>query len=663
MKLTSHYIRPLQTFLFAFLFLGLMTAVGESSSLPMFSLVSFSYADDLLVADDELLGDDLLDESLLEESLLEESDSLSDDLTGDELNDLSEDDDDPSVDGSNPEIASSKNDTAGKAHLELFAESRYPSANTCKVCHEQHYKEWSVSQHAYAQLSPIYMAMQNKINELTNGTNGDFCIRCHNQVGMNFGESTYASNLERHPTSREGITCVVCHRVNQAYGKVSGRIALEEGGLLTKVYGPTGGKELERVLENRHQYRVVTNPDESGRKIHTEIGHFPQLKTSQFCGSCHDVNLFNGFRLEEAFSEYKNSPAAARGESCQDCHMGLVQGVVSGYATGPAAMVGGVATSDRKITNHFFAGPDYSVVHPGIFPHNSKAAEMATLQEWLDFNVDEGWGTDGFEDQVNQAYVFPDRWRSIDDRYDARAIIDEQQLLLDWAEFKRLEVLRNGYKMSDVNIVEHNKNGLVFDIEVSNGTDGHNAPTGFDAERLVWLEISVTSRNGDMLFESGHLDPNGDLKDSHSSYVHDADFELDSYLFSLQSKFLTRNVRGGEREQIIAVNVSVDVLPFVRPFTRSLMLTGQPGGARKHRKTLPPLASRIARYEVSEKQLQGKKNIVLTYKLKSAAVPVNLVKEISGVGFDYGMSAKNIADKLVKGHQIIWEKVEFIELR
>ncbi len=643
MKLTSFYIRPFQTFLFAFLFFVLTTTGGEFLPLSSFSIVSFSYAD---------------------ESLLLESDSLSDDLLDSELEDLTEDDEDEPIDGEpSSDVAVDSDDKAGKAHLELFAENRYPSANTCKVCHEQHYKEWSVSQHAYAQLSPIYMAMQNKINQLTNGTNGDFCIRCHNQVGMDFGESTYISNLERHPTSREGITCVVCHRVNQAYGKVSGRIALEEGGLLTKVYGPSGGKELERVLENKHKYRVVTSPDESGRKIHTEIGHFPQLKTSQFCGSCHDVNLFNGFRLEEAFSEYKNSPAAARGESCQDCHMGLVQGEVSGYATGPAAMVGGVATVDRKITNHFFAGPDYSVIHPGIFPHNSKAAEMATLQEWLNFNVDEGWGTDDFEGRVAEEYVFPDRWRSIDDRYDARAIIEEQQLLLDWAEFKRLELLRNGYKMGDVDIIERNKNGLVFDIEVSNGTDGHNAPTGFDAERLVWLEVSVMSRNGDMLFESGHLDPNGDLKDSHSSYVHDADFELDTYLFSLQSKFLTRNVRGGEREQVIAVNVSLDVLPFVRPFTRSLMLTGQPSGARKHRQTLPPLASRVARYEVSKKQLQGKQDIVLTYKLKSAAVPVNLVKEISGVGFDYGMSAAEIADKLVKGHQVIWEKVEFIELR
>lgn len=625
------------------LLLGVLASekIFDTPSIFMSGLVHNAFAQDsdellgdFLLSDDELLtDDDLLDDELLDEDLLQEDDDVNEDSQSSESLDI-----------------------AAQAHLALFAEDRYPSANTCKVCHEQHYKEWSVSQHAYAQLSPIYMAMQNKINQLTNGTNGDFCIRCHNQVGMNLGESAYASNLERHPTSREGITCVVCHRVEQPYGKASGRLALVEGDLLTKVYGPTGGEELERVLDNRDQYRVVTEEGEAGRQIHTEIGHFPQIQTSQFCGSCHDVNLFNGFRLEEAFSEYKNSPAAARGESCQDCHMGVVQGQVAGYATGPAAIVGGVATKERKVTNHFFAGPDYSVIHPGIFPHNADAAEMATLEEWLEFDDKAGWGTDEFEDSLADDTDFPDRWRSIDDRYDAREIINDQYELLAWATEKRVEVLRNGYLVGELNIKKISQGGLKFDIPVSNGTDGHNVPTGFDAERLVWLEVIVRDQDGEVLFQSGDLDPNGDLRDTHSLYVHSGQLELDKSLFSLQSKFLTRNLRGGEREQVLAVNYSSDVTPFVRPFTRSLMLTGQPAGARKHRQTIPPLSTRTATYEVGARQMQNASEVTVSYKLKSAAVPVNLVHEISDVGFDYGMSAQEVADNLVANHQTIWER-------
>ena len=322
--------------------------------------VSTSKADD----DDLLLEDD----SLLEDELLIEDDSLLD-----EGDDLLEDVDDVSPTGTAEEDADDLATSAAEEHESLFSESRYPSAGTCGTCHPKQYETWSVSQHSYSQLSPAYLSLNNKINQLANGSNGDFCLRCHNAVGSNLGEDQFASNLERHPTSREGITCVVCHRLNKNYNKVSGRLALVEGGLTEVVFGPMGNAEMERVLDNTHEYRVVTDPEEAGRKVHKRVEQFANISEPMFCGTCHDVTLFNGFRLEEAFSEYRTSPAAARGETCQDCHMGKVQGVASGYDFGPAAVVGGVETMPRKLTNHFFAGPDYSLIHPGIFPHNSVA--------------------------------------------------------------------------------------------------------------------------------------------------------------------------------------------------------------------------------------------------------------------------------------------------
>ena len=43
-------------------------------------------------------------------------------------------------------------------HEALFAEDRFPSATTCAPCHEDIYREWSVSAHAYAQMSPVFNA-------------------------------------------------------------------------------------------------------------------------------------------------------------------------------------------------------------------------------------------------------------------------------------------------------------------------------------------------------------------------------------------------------------------------------------------------------------------------------------------------------------------------
>ena len=545
---------------------------------------------------------------------------------------------------------------ADSAHQQIYSDARFPSANECATCHPDHYEEWSVSQHAYAQMSPVFNAMHGTILKITNGTNGDFCIRCHTPVGMNLGEPEFMSNMDRNPTSREGITCIVCHRLENAYGKVSGRLALVEGDLFDPVYGPSGNEELNRVLEGG-EFNVNTERGKSGRAIHTGANQFAQISTSAFCGTCHDVNLVNGFRLEEAFSEYKATPASAQGISCQDCHMGKEPGVANGYDEAPAAIVGGKPTKVRKRTNHMFAGPDYSIIHPGIFPHNVRAAEMASIREWLTFDDEAGWGTDAFEDQVTEDQEFPERWQFADDRYDARDILTENKALLEEANEQRMAVLRAGYALGDIIVDKASDKGISFKVEVKNITNGHNVPTGFDAERLVFLQVTVTDADDKTVFVSGDRDPNGDIRDLHSLYVHNGELPLDKYLFSLQSKFLVRMVRGGEREQVLALNYSPDPLPFLRPSTRSTILLARPVGARKHRQTIGPLKSKMAKYVVKRRDLEGSRGpYKANVKLIAQMIPVNLVHEIQGVGFDYFMSPREIAEGVVEGAQILYDR-------
>jgi hypothetical protein len=561
--------------------------------------------------------------------------------------------------------AASETDVALQAaadHEALFAESKFPSAATCGTCHPQEYKEWSVSQHSYAQLSPVYLSLSSEINELSSGSNGDFCLRCHSPIGANLSESPFMSNLDRHPTSREGITCVVCHRLNKDYNKRSGRLALVQGSLLEPVYGPMGNEEMARVLDNTDEYRVVTEDGKPGRKVHKEVKKFASISQPVFCGTCHDVTLFNGFRLEEAFSEYRTSPAAAKGITCQDCHMGTEQGVPSGYPEGPGAIVGGKATKVRKVTNHFFAGPDYSVIHPGIFPHNAEAQEMASMREWLKFDHKAGWGTDEFEDKVTEDMKFPVRWDSVDDRYDAREILNKQFELLEWARGQRLEVLRNGYHLDEVVVQKNDEDGIRFKVKVSNPTDGHNAPTGFTGERLVWLHVVVTDRDGKVVFESGDLDPNGDLRDQESSYVHAGELPLDRQLFDLRSRFVVSNLRGGERERIIPIPYPVITIPFVRPSIQSLVLSGEPGTERNHRRGIEPLGDRWAQYKVDGEMLTGKGPYKAKIEYKAGMAPANLVGAIQGRGFDYAMSAKEVVGGVAAGYEVLWEKEVALEM-
>ena len=140
-------------------------------------------------------------------------------------------------------------------------------------------------------------------------------------------------------------------------------------------------------------------------------------------------------------------------------------------------------------------------------------------------------------------------------------------------------------------------------------------------------------------------------------YVHNGEIEQDRQLFSLQSRFLTRMVRGGEREQVLSVNYSPDPLPFMRPPTRATVLLARPAGARKHRQTIPPLGDLSAQYKVSARELAGSQPpYEATIRLIAQMVPANLIHEIQEVGFDYYMSPRAVADGVVNGAITVWER-------
>ena len=132
-------------------------------------------------------------------------------------------------------------------------------------------------------------------------------------------------------------------------------------------------------------------------------------------------------------------------------------------------------------------------------------------------------------------------WRDLAVVLGVVAVVGLVLLGYTWA---RLEVLRNGYAIGDIVTRKADRSGIAFKVEVKNITDGHNVPTGFTGERLVWLRVTVTDAEGKVVLISGDTDPNGDVRDNESSYVHAGEMDLDRQLFSLQSRFLVQNIRG-----------------------------------------------------------------------------------------------------------------------
>jgi len=535
-----------------------------------------------------------------------------------------------------PVGASAQGAPAPDPHATIFAESQFPSAAKCAGCHQTIYDEWSSSSHAYASISPVFHKFEQRINDLSSGTIGYFCMRCHASVGTTLGERRDTPLTKRSAVSREGITCVTCHRVNEAYGRVNGERRMEAGNVHQPVFGSTAASGLGEILSNPSRFPVKTAPGQTGpgQEVHTTAVKFEQLSQSGFCVSCHQVAVHPGIKLEVVWDQYRASPAKRQGVSCQDCHMGRSPGRADGYATGPAAIVAGVPINPtRKRTNHAFYGPGYPSAHPGIFPHNP-AAQRWNIDQWLKFDYRAGWGTDAFENRLTAAQArtgFPDEWKEPDDRFDARAIIAANLAKLEKKRALRKEVMENGshidgpFFKGDPQV----NRTLAFSYKVSNTNPGHNMPSGsLGAQPELWLNVALIDPTGKRVWESGYVDSHGDMADEHSLDVRAGKVPYDKQLFNLQTKFLTTNVKGTDREMYLPINLDVDQLPFIRPAGQPTTVLTHPPGVRMEGRSLPPLSSRDAKYTVPGNLITRPGTYKLAVRLRSRAEPIYFMKFI-----------------------------------
>ena len=101
--------------------------------------------------------------------------------------------------------------------------------------------------------------------------------------------------------------------------------------------------------------------------------------------------------------------------------------------------------------------------------------------------------------------------------------------------------------------------------------------------------------------------------------------------------------------------------PVGRPLAVGNGPAGRGGGGRISRKGIAPLGSRWANYKVEKEALTGNAPYRATVRLVAGMVPVNLVHAIQEVGFDYGMSAREVAAAIRSRHTLLWEYQEVID--
>lgn len=160
-----------------------------------------------------------------------------------------------------------------------------PAPATCGECHPRHLAEWSTSGHARSAVTPAFQAFLPEVEAGWGAEARAACEGCH----------AGAAGVE--PTPQIG--CVTCHAATGNRGTRDGRLTVRAGAPLA---GPG------RALDAPHP---------------TRDGAF--LRAPDLCGTCHEVTGPNLF-IEPTLTEFRASPAAAAGLTCQSCHAPKVAG-------------------------------------------------------------------------------------------------------------------------------------------------------------------------------------------------------------------------------------------------------------------------------------------------------------------------------------------------
>ncbi len=427
-----------------------------------------------------------------------------------------------------------------------FHQTVFLSSSACQTCHPKQYQEWRTSMHSYAQHSPVFLAFNVYVLTRSGGTLGTFCDRCHTPIGISSGESPTLANDKRSEAAMDSVGCMSCHSQHRNYVESSGLLPVPiPGDPEPIIYGPYYGSQENNPTGDPIN-QLIKTPHESMRS-----GLF---ESAQLCGSCHDVFSPDGFRIEEAYSEWKNGPYARKGIVCEDCHMGpepgkpfarteLTRDYIVDHNIFPQA-------PKRYRTNHSFTGPDYSLI-----PEYGKNAL--------------GLGNKQFA------------------------------ALTEHLKQERETLLRNAATVNvDVPHTVAAGSRMTIEVSITNSGAGHNFPTGFASERQVWLEVVVSDASGRQVYASGDLDRYADLRDWESEAVQAGEIPVDWNLTNLEAAFVLTNFRGTQSSAVSTTNRLLNPVPFITPATNPTFSQGFPFAGRIFKEGIPPLQTRTADYEV-----------------------------------------------------------------
>lgn len=354
----------------------------------------------------------------------------------------------------------------------------FETSDACMSCHNQLQDadgndisiglDWQTSMMANSARDPYWQAAV--IREITDHPWAreaieNECSRCHmpmssyqeRMVGQSgaflshipvMDAQTHLDNL-----AADGVSCTTCHSIT-AEGQGTeesfvGHFKVDEA-------TPMGERPIYGPFEvEAGQTRIM----------HSASGFIPEQSThiqeSAFCASCHTLithtlgdegEVLGELPEQVPYLEWLYSDYADK-TSCQDCHMPEVNG--------EAAISSVMGTPRENVSRHVFKGGNF-FMQKMLGKYRDELGVPATTQA------------------------------------------------MNLGAMRTIEHLQENAALLAVSTPRVSEDMIAFDVTVTNKT-GHKLPTAYPSRR-VWLHVVVRDAHGDIVFESGRLNPDGSIE-------------------------------------------------------------------------------------------------------------------------------------------------------
>lgn len=427
------------------------------------------------------------------------------------------------------------------------------SAEACAPCHAKEVEEWKRSVMAFSSTSPLYRALESAVEEQVGrddrcpggagvlrtrgagacvdpatslpitGSGGEhWCVHCHAPldklgsrvpawIGVDAAGRRSRPTLTEalSPEAREGISCVACHAsvgpvdahasaARRGAGRYEGNpiwTSTRTGATFSMrpedARGVLGISNSGYGFDPSSFFRDRVGSDRPFVHDAPSASTRDYLRSSEFCGACHDVRLFGTDvigvrdrgehfkRLRNAYSEWRSwadteTRAGRRAATCQECHM----------STFPGVCEAGAPRGDLR-SESCPPGTGFVARAPGRF--GPKASHYFTGVE------------------VPQSDAF-------DPRLADETGVDADGVPLGLRARRDL-LLRSAFRLA---LGQGRTTGGTLEVPVviENVGAGHRVPAGFSQEREFWVELRVRDARGAVVYEVGRVDqPDQDLPD------------------------------------------------------------------------------------------------------------------------------------------------------